>query len=67
MKPKEHIELRLHKRGWRPSTLTSTHKMFHKPNWICTIHRVTGKVRFKRTLKGNTVDLIRGEIERGIE
>lgn len=67
MKRTRHLELRLNNLGWRPSTLTSTHKMFHKPNWTCMIHRVTGKVRFKRTLKGNTVDLIRGEVERGIE
>ena len=53
--------------GWQPSISTSTHILYHKGNWQCAIHQITGEVCFSREMKADTVDLLRGPVEEGIE
>jgi hypothetical protein len=44
---------RLLNNNWKQAITTSTHMMFFKRNWQCTIHRVTGEVRFSRRQRNN--------------
>ncbi len=58
---------RLLKRGWKYSISTSSHELWQKKNWQCAIAHITGEARFSRIMKIDTVDLMRGEVEEGIE
>lgn len=42
---------RLINSGWQQAITTSTHMMFFKGSWQCTVHRVTGEVCFKKRVK----------------
>jgi hypothetical protein len=58
---------RLQASGWKPSISTSTHMIYHKKNWQCSINRGTKGICFKRVMKVDAVNLMRGEVEKGIE
>lgn len=61
---------RLLKSGWKQSINTSTHKVWYKKDWACFISH-SGQVKFSRmfskAVKIDTVDLMRGPVEKGIE
>ncbi len=59
--------LRLLASGWQLSLDTSTHMLWHKNGWQCSINRDTGQVCFKQVMKIDTVELMRGPVEEGIE
>ncbi len=61
---------RLHSQGWKISIVTSTHQMYFKKNWQCSIDRRTGKMTFVRKKKltlAQRRNLLRGEVEKRIE
>ncbi len=61
------MSIRLLRLGWQISISTSTHVLYFKKNRQCSINRITGEVCFSRVMKADTVELMRGPVEEGIE
>ncbi len=61
---------RLFQKSWKCTISTSTHDVFFKKDWQCTVSRQTNKMTFTRKRKSTLTqrrNLIRGEVERGID
>ncbi len=52
--------------GWQLSIAVSGHSLWYKKDWQCDINE-DGIARFSRVMKIDTVELMRGSVEEGIE
>ncbi len=61
---------RLVQKGWEATMSTSSHQLYFKNNWQCAVEHKTGEMTFFRKQKLTLTqrrNLMRGEVERGIE